>query len=178
MHCQPPLPKRKRPPTWSLIAATTIGLCIILSFASCGPSSTESAQLSRTPISVLTPTQAPTQQPTLTVRPTQRPMPSPTPKPQPTQPKPAPTQVPQKSTPAPTHCIGVNNNPWCYDFNPGNYITNPPSAFCSYFTCVSTFWTATRGYVAQCVNSSYTHSGGVSGACSRDGGVLKPLYSH
>src|SRR5205823_3014390 len=47
-----------------------------------------------------------------------------------------------------------------------------------YFSCVSTFWTATRGYVAECANGEYTHSAGVSGACSRDGGVSRTLYSH
>ncbi len=112
------------------------------------------------------------------------PKPSPTLKPTPTPtkaiavhptstPKPQPTQ-----RPTPTHCVGVNSNPWCYDFNPGNKIYSPPSSFCSYFQCVSTFWTATRGYVAECANGSYTHSAGVSGACSRDGGVSRTLYSH
>ncbi len=73
---------------------------------------------------------------------------------------------------------GVNGNPWGYNFTPGKLIYNPATAFCSYFTCVSSFWTSTNGYVAECYNGSYTHSAGVRGACSRDGGVLRPLYSH
>ncbi|HEX3640533.1 MAG TPA: hypothetical protein VHV10_04530 [Ktedonobacteraceae bacterium] len=73
---------------------------------------------------------------------------------------------------------GVNGNPWGYDFNPGSLIYNPNSGFCSYFNCVSTFWTATNGYVAECGNGKYTHSDGVKGACSKDSGVSKVLYQH
>jgi hypothetical protein len=111
------------------------------------------------------PTDTPTPSPTATATPTPHPaiQPTPTPRPQPT-----PTQ----------QHTGVNGNPWGYDFNPGNLIYSPASAFCSYFSCVSTFWTATRGYVAECANGEYTHSAGVSGACSRDGGVSRTLYSH
>ena len=75
--------------------------------------------------------------------------------------------------------VTVNHNPWWYNFTPpGNLIYHPASAFCKYFGCVSTFWTSTNGYVAECVDGKYTHSGGISGACSRNGGVLRPLYSH
>ena len=35
-----------------------------------------------------------------------------------------------------------------------------------------------NGYVVECANGEYSHSGGVSGACSRDGGVAAILYSH
>jgi hypothetical protein len=73
---------------------------------------------------------------------------------------------------------GVNGNPWGYNFTPGKLIYNPPAAFCTYFACVSSFWTSTNGYVAECYNGDYTHSDGVRGACSRDGGVERPLYSH
>jgi hypothetical protein len=73
---------------------------------------------------------------------------------------------------------GVNGNPWGYDFAPGNRIYNPPATFCNYFACVSSFWTSANGYVAECYSGKYTHSDGVSGACSRNGGVLRPLYSH
>ncbi len=112
------------------------------------------------------PAQVPTPRPTATSAPV---APIPTPTRIPTQP-PAPTQQP----------TGVNGNPWGYNFTPGTKITNPPADFCSgqYFTCVSTFWTATNGYVVECGNGVYSHSGGVRGACSRDGGVLQTLYSH
>lgn len=104
------------------------------------------------------------------------PTPTPTAKPRPT---PTPTQIVQQPTPTPTQGhTGVNGNPWGYDFNPGNLIYSPNSGFCGYFQCVSTFWTDTNGYVAECGNGSYTHSGGVRGACSRDGGVSRTLYSH
>lgn len=127
------------------------------------------------------PTATATKAPTPTPSPTQAPTPTATPQPtayvQPTQaPTPVPTSAPvPTATPAP---VGVNGNPWGYNFTPGNLIYSPASAFCSYFTCVSTFWTDTNGYVAECYNGSYTHSGGVRGACSRDGGVEQPLYSH
>jgi hypothetical protein len=73
---------------------------------------------------------------------------------------------------------GVNGNPWGYNFTPGKLLYTPAAAFCTYFACVSSFWTSTNGYVAECYNGDYTHSGGVRGACSRDGGVERPLYSH
>jgi hypothetical protein len=94
-----------------------------------------------------------------------------------------PTQVPTPvPTPVPTTVpatLGVNGNPWGYDFTMGNLIYSPPADFCEqYFSCVSTFWKDTRGYVAQCTNGVFTHSGGVRGACSRDDGVGQILYSH
>lgn len=124
------------------------------------PAATTQPTISATTAPTVTPTAQPTHQVTPTPHPTQRPTPKPTPR---------PTQPP---------CQSVNNNPWCYNFSPGNLIYNPPSSFCGYFACVSTFWSATNGYVAECSNGDYTHSGGVRGACSRDGGVLRPLYSH
>ncbi|MEO8956938.1 MAG: hypothetical protein ABI396_04145 [Ktedonobacteraceae bacterium] len=134
------------------------------------PSDTPTTTDVQTVLPTDTPTIAPTDTPVATPTATATPTPKPTA---------APTQPIQRPTPTPTpHCVAVNNNPWCYNFTPGNLITNPPSAFCSYFTCVSTFWTANHGYVAECANGSYTHSGGVSGACSRDGGVANMLYSH
>jgi hypothetical protein len=126
-----------------------------------------------TPAPTVEPTKAPTAKPTtMAVKqavPTLVPTKAPTPKPVPTQPP-----APQPTTPP----KGVNGNPWGYNFTPGNLIYTPASAFCSYFACVSTFWTKTNGYVAECVNGEYTHSGGISGACSRDGGVAQILYSH
>ena len=85
--------------------------------------------------------------------------------------------VPAPIAPSPTPG-NTNGNPWGYNFIPGNLIYSPNDAFCTVFACVTTFWTSTNGYVAECGNGDYTHSGGVSGACSRDGGVLHILYSH
>lgn len=119
------------------------------------------------------------------------PAPLPTPIPQPTQapaPQPQPTQAPasqptQAPAPQPTQApatTGANGNPWGYDFNPGTLLTDPNPGFCDggYFQCVTTFWKATNGYVVQCNNGLFSHSGGVRGACSRDGGPGKPLYTH
>jgi hypothetical protein len=106
-----------------------------------------------------TPTAAPTPKPT--AKPTSKPTPRPTPKPTP---RPAPT--------------GVYGNPWGYNFLPGNYIYNPPTAFCDYFPCIASFWTSTNGYVEECVDGTFSHSGGRSGSCSHHGGNYRPLYSH
>lgn len=71
----------------------------------------------------------------------------------------------------------VNNNPWGYNFdNVPNYIYSPPSNFCSYFACIPSFWNQTNGYVEECQDGDYSHSGGVSGSCSFHGGNLRPLY--
>jgi hypothetical protein len=78
-------------------------------------------------------------------------------------------------TPMPT---GVYGNPWGYNFSPGRLITNPPAAFCTYFNCIASFWTSTNGYVVQCVDLTFSHSGGRQGVCSRHGGYYRTLYSH
>jgi len=137
-----------------------------------------------------TPTMLPTLAPTNTPLPTSTPKPIPTPTPisptptsipavKPTQPPAAkPTQPPvPKPTPPPVH-TGVNGNPWGYDFNQGNLIYNPPPDFCTYFNCIASFWKFTNGYVDECNDGTYSHSGGVTGACSKHGGEMRPLYSH
>lgn len=109
-----------------------------------------------------------------TAVPTATPLPTPTPTALPTAtPEVTPTEQP---TAQPT---SVNGNPWGYDFDSsGSLIYSPPPTFCVYFSCVSSFWKDTNGYVAECSNGLYTHSGGITGACSRDGGVEQALYSH
>ena len=103
--------------------------------------------------------------------------PTPTPKPQPTH------QATPKPTPKPTQppaCQAVNGNPWCYNFSSGNLITNPPGDFCSYFNCISSFVSADYpdgGYIVECGDTTFSQSGGESGACSHHGGELRPLYS-
>ena len=115
-------------------------------------------------------TLAPTVTPTPTVAPTLEPTTTPAPEPTPT---PQPTLLP---TPAPV--LGVFGNPWGYDFRTGSRIYDPPFEFCSYFDCIPSFWDSTNGYVAQCSDLTFSHSGGRQGACSRHGGVKRPLYSH
>jgi hypothetical protein len=110
-------------------------------------------------------------------RPAVTPTATPTATPRPVPPTPTPIPVQQaQPTQAPMH-TGVNGNPWGYDFNPGGYITNPPSAFCSYFSCITSFWSGT-GYVTECTDGMYSKSGGHTGSCSKHGGDLRPLYSH
>jgi len=98
-------------------------------------------------------------------------------------PTPTPTVKPTAKatshpTPRPTATPGPYGNPWGYDFRPGNLIYKPPSAFCSYFPCIASFWTSTNGYVVQCVDREFSHSGGRQGVCSRHGGYYRTLYSH
>lgn len=118
------------------------------------------------------PTATPKPQPTATPKPkstaTSRPQPTATPRSQPTA-----TPVPAQPTP----CPGVNCNPWGYNFNSGNYIYSPPSDFCNYFNCIPSFWSSTNGYVEECQDDTYSHSGGRSGSCSDHGGNLRPLLS-
>ncbi len=80
--------------------------------------------------------------------------------------------------PKPGDNCGAPSNPWGYnfcDYYGGNTISNPPSNFCSYFSCIASFWSFTNGYVAECNDTKYSHSGGVSGACSSHGGEWRPL---
>jgi hypothetical protein len=121
---------------------------------------------------------------TTTTKPAVAPTPTPIPPtPLPTQPPvPTPTLVPtQPPVPTPTTAkTGVKGNPWGYDFSPGNLIYNPPADFCTagYFTCIPSFWQSTNGYVDECQDGMYSHSGGRPGACSHHGGEMRPLYSH
>jgi hypothetical protein len=178
----------------ALIFLIVIGVDIVVLSS---PDTTNSAEpATPTPITkpgamadaAFTPTPTSTPRVGATTSPTshaQKASPASTPTPQPSpivasaqpSPSPQPTQPPSPS-PAPYCPNAVNNNPWCYSFTPGVVITNPNAAFCDgqYFTCVSDFWTANRGYVVECGNGKYSHSGGISGACSRDGSVAATLY--
>lgn len=110
---------------------------------------------------------------TPTPAPTDTPTPSPTPRPTATS-----TPVPPTATPIsqPT-CIpnAVNCNPWGYNFSCCNHIYSPPSNFCDYFNCIPSFWQHTNGYVEECKDGEYSHSGGVQGSCSYHGGNWRPL---
>jgi hypothetical protein len=119
----------------------------------------------------LTPTSAPTS-PSSTASPTSGPTAAPE------TPTPGRTPTPPRPTPTPTpSCQRVDNNPWCYNFTPGTLIYSPPATFCNYFHCVPGFWNGT-GYVDECQDGLYSHSGGVAGDCSANGGVQQSLYSH
>ncbi len=118
----------------------------------------------------------PTPQPMLTSQPTLTPQLTLTPTPV-LQPTHQPTSQPTP-TPTPQQTVGVNGNPWGYDFNPGKLIYNPPDTFCDYFNCGNRFWSNTGGYIDECNDETYSQSGGLSSACSRHGGEMRPLYSH
>lgn len=114
-------------------------------------------------------TTAPTVAPTTEAQPTTQ-----------TPPPPATTRAPAPKTttpkPKPVDLCGAPANPWNYTFCGGSYIDNPPSNFCSYFNCINSFWDNTNGYVMQCEDLMFSHSGGVRGSCSYHGGNKRPLY--
>lgn len=153
-------------------ALPTAGQPVQTSTAAATAAPTPTATPSVTP----TPTATPAPTPTPTEVPTQAPTPTPTAAPV-VAPTPTPTPVPVVPTPTPTPCTAVNCNPWGYDFNPGTYITAPPTAFCTYFNCINNFWNGT-GYVVECQDQMYSLSGGKRGACSYHGGEWRPLYAH
>ncbi len=85
-------------------------------------------------------------------------------------PKPAPT------TAGPEDTCGAPANPWGFDFCAGgSTISSPPSGFCSVFNCIDSFWENTNGYVMQCKDGMFSHSGGRSGSCSYHGGNSRAL---
>jgi hypothetical protein len=91
-------------------------------------------------------------------------------------PTPRPTVAPTaRPTAPPPNLCGAPANPWNYNFCAGGTISSPPSNFCSYFNCIPSFWQSTKGYVEECMDGTYSHSGGRSGSCSSHGGNLRPL---
>lgn len=107
------------------------------------------------------------------------PSPSPSPSQAPT-PSPSPKVVipPPSPPPAPVaNTCGAPTNPWGYNFCGGSLIYSPPNDFCSYFNCIPSFWKSTNGYVDECTDGTYSHSGGRQGACSHHQGEMRPLYS-
>lgn len=131
------------------------------------PSPSQTSRLSPTPTPSASPSHAPSPTPKTSPSPRTAPVASP-------RPKPAPSPIP-KPTPVKSTC-GAPANPWGYNFCSGSPIYSPPSAFCSYFNCIPSFWKSTLGYVDECRDGTYSHSGGRQGACSYHGGELRPLY--
>lgn len=158
---------------------TVLGLCMVCGgvSAAIGPQAPVTHPTATTGRIAQQSTQAPATESTAATEPTATATPKPIATataipPTPTSPPPPPP------TTAPT-CTGVNGNPWCFDFNPGNliYQANTPSAFCNYFHCIGNFF-GEPGYIVECSDGTYSHAGGISGSCSRHGGNLRPLYSH
>ena len=113
---------------------------------------------------------------------------TPTPVPTATLIPPTPTRVPATATPVratatvaakPQATCGAPVNLWGYNFCSGSArtIAAAPSNFCSYFNCIASFWNQTNGYVVQCADGTYSHSGGVRGSCSSHRGVGRTLYA-
>jgi hypothetical protein len=89
---------------------------------------------------------------------------------------PAPARTTTAPKPAPLSTCGAAPNPWGYNFcGRGSFISNPPAAFCDYFDCIPSFWDSTNGYVMQCDDLTYSHSGGRSGSCSYHDGNYRAL---
>jgi hypothetical protein len=89
-------------------------------------------------------------------------------------PVPTATSVPT-ATPIPLICTDAGCNPWGYNFSHGSAINNPPGDFCTYFHCIQSFWNQTNGYVEECRDATFSHSGGRSGSCSYHQGDWRPL---
>jgi len=141
-------------------------LALLMVVCAC-ESSPESAQINESSSPVVAATPSPTSTPS----PSPRAQPSPSPVA--AQPAPAPAAPP----PAAQNTCGAPANPWGYNFCGGNVIYSPPSNFCAVFNCIPNFWKSIAGYVDQCNDGTYSHSGGRQGACSYHGGEKRPLYS-
>lgn len=104
---------------------------------------------------------------------------SPSPTSAPALPVPTPTtkapKPPATTSKAPPSTCGAPPNPFGYTFCSGSTITDPPADFCSYFNCIDNFWKSTNGYVIECEDHMFSHSGGRSGSCSYHGGNARTL---
>lgn len=70
----------------------------------------------------------------------------------------------------------VNGNPWGYNFACCKKIFSPPSDFCTFFSCVSTFHSG-LGYVVQCDDGQYSLTGGeAKKTCSSHEGYQRTLF--
>lgn len=177
-----------RTPHWSLRArwitsATVVALAtvFIVVGVTSPPHNARTTAATQTPLAVGG--DAPSATPVATASPTPwaTPTPSPTPAPTPVPtaaPTPVPTVAPTAApTAAPANLCGAPPNPWGYNFCGGGLIYAPDPSFCSYFHCIPSFWQSTNGYVDQCNDGTFSHSGGRSGACSYHGGENRPLYA-
>lgn len=86
------------------------------------------------------------------------------------------SQISTSPAPPQRNLCGAPPNPWGYNLCGGNVVYNPPPTFCRYFRCIANFWNSTLGYVDECNDATYSHSGGRRGACSSHGGEEQPLY--
>jgi hypothetical protein len=101
--------------------------------------------------------------------------PSPTLAPVVENPVPLPKPTTQAPPAQPKGLCGAPQNPFGYTFCSGSNITSPPDDFCSYFACIDNFWKSTNGYVVQCKDGMFSHSGGRQGVCSYHDGQGRAL---
>lgn len=181
---EPPPTKRSKIPLWVIILLF-VGSVIMCSpclsaFSTSNntvqtvskPADNKTAEIRHSPTPTSSPTHVAviiaTKVPTVTATAKPRVVPSPIP----TQP-PDPPVVKKSVQQQPSGPV-YNSDP-----NGGSLVYNPPSNFCTTHSCVSTFWLRTNGYVVECNNGLWSHSGGVRGSCSRDGGESSTdLYQH
>jgi len=154
------------------VAAWALGVLLLVLGTGCG-SAPNTSGASTTASSLGVGGGNPTLSPTVASTPTPTPTPAPTPRPA-TPPPVAPTKAPPPPPPAVPTC-GAPANPWGYTFCRGNFISSPAADFCSVFNCIASFWSSTNGYVEECADTTYSHSGGRSGSCSHHGGNLRAL---
>jgi hypothetical protein len=158
-----------------LVAVLLVALSLTYGPGTAGPASQSAADTALAPSPGSSPTPALSPSASVSISPspsaTQRPTSNPSPAATPT-----PTSPPPPPPPPPNTC-GAPANPWGYNFCAGNVIYSPPSTFCNYFNCIPSFWTYTNGYVEECADATYSHSGGRSGSCSHHGGNLRALLA-
>lgn len=84
---------------------------------------------------------------------------------------------PTATTPPAPKYPAINGNPYDYTLvNTGHLIYNPAADICRWLNCIASFWHSTNGYVDLCNDGTYSHSGGVQGACSKHGYEKQPVY--
>lgn len=88
-----------------------------------------------------------------------------------------PVSHPPTATPKPAPKYpAINGNPYDYTFtNTGHLAYSPPADICNWFNCIASFWNGT-GFMNECVDGTYSLSGGHQGDCSKHGNELRPVY--
>jgi hypothetical protein len=76
-----------------------------------------------------------------------------------TSPSPTQGQTQAQSTSGPAQAVE----------GPGSYDHSTDAGFCSSHACIANFPNG-QGYIVQCADGEWSHSGGLSGACSDHGG--------
>jgi hypothetical protein len=75
------------------------------------------------------------------------------------------------------YCGQAIEDPWGLTFcSSGDLIKKGPSSFCDVFACIPEFWLG-PGYMVQCADGLFSHSGGYGGACYFHRGIKHILYS-